>query len=89
MSPSAVSRLMENHVSPRPLSLKVRGRRTKDLDAVMPGRNKSPVQQAWEYAMDAGRWLVGYVVANVDEFAHLGCQTDAANNWLRVHSTHI
>lgn len=25
---------------------------TPDLDAIMPGRYKSPVQQVWEYAMD-------------------------------------
>ncbi len=32
----------------------------RDLDAVMPGRKKSPVQQAWEYAMDApgARWVL-------------------------------
>ncbi len=32
----------------------------RDLDAVMPGRNKTPVQQAWEYAMDApgARWVL-------------------------------
>ena len=28
----------------------LKGADTKDLDAPMPGRNKSPVQQAWEYA---------------------------------------
>jgi type I restriction-modification system DNA methylase subunit len=31
----------------------LKGAKTKDLDAIMPGRHKSPVQQAWEYAMDA------------------------------------
>ncbi|MEO6966863.1 MAG: N-6 DNA methylase [Rhodanobacteraceae bacterium] len=30
----------------------LKGPRTGDLDAIMPGRHKSPVQQAWEYAMD-------------------------------------
>jgi hypothetical protein len=30
--------------------LELKGAKTKDLDAIMPGRNKSPVQQAWEYA---------------------------------------
>lgn len=32
----------------------------RDLDAIMPGRNKTPVQQAWEYAMDApgARWVL-------------------------------
>ncbi|WP_097092218.1 Eco57I restriction-modification methylase domain-containing protein [Novosphingobium sp. Chol11] len=38
----------------------LKGAKTKDLDAVMPGRNKSPVQQAWEYAMDAkgAKWVL-------------------------------
>jgi hypothetical protein len=38
----------------------LKGARTKDLDAVMPGRSKSPVQQAWEYAMDAkgAKWVL-------------------------------
>ena len=31
----------------------VKGAKTKDLDAIMAGRHKSPVQQAWEYARDA------------------------------------
>ncbi|MGB6175143.1 MAG: hypothetical protein WBF43_02115, partial [Methylocella sp.] len=31
----------------------LKGPGTEDLDAIMPGRNKSPVQQAWEYAIDA------------------------------------
>ncbi|WP_017429638.1 Eco57I restriction-modification methylase domain-containing protein [Vreelandella jeotgali] len=30
----------------------VKGAKTRDLDAIMPGRHKSPVQQAWEYARD-------------------------------------
>lgn len=30
----------------------LKGAKTKDLDAIMPGRYKSPVQQAWEYARD-------------------------------------
>lgn len=32
----------------------------RDLDAIMSGRNKTPVQQAWEYAMDApgARWVL-------------------------------
>ena len=31
-----------------------------DLDRIMPGRAKTPVQQAWEYAMDAAgaRWVL-------------------------------
>ncbi len=38
----------------------LKGARTKDLDAIMPGRHKSPVQQAWEYAMDApgAQWVL-------------------------------
>lgn len=38
----------------------LKGAKTKDLDAIMPGRNKSPVQQAWEYAMDAkgAKWVL-------------------------------
>jgi hypothetical protein len=38
----------------------LKGAKTRDLDAVMPGRNKSPVQQAWEYGMDAkgAKWVL-------------------------------
>jgi len=38
----------------------LKGAKTKDLDAVMSGRNKTPVQQAWEYAMDAkgAQWVL-------------------------------
>lgn len=38
----------------------LKGAKTRDLDAVMPGRNKTPVQQAWEYAMDAvgAQWVI-------------------------------
>ncbi len=38
----------------------LKGAKTKDLDAIMPGRHKSPVQQAWEYAMDApgAQWVM-------------------------------
>lgn len=32
--------------------VELKGANTRDLDAIMPGRNKSPVTQAWEYAMD-------------------------------------
>jgi hypothetical protein len=31
----------------------LKGPGTSDLDAVMPGRGRSPVQQAWDYAIDA------------------------------------
>lgn len=38
----------------------LKGAKTKDLDAMMPGRNKSPVQQAWEYATNAPgvKWVL-------------------------------
>jgi type I restriction-modification system DNA methylase subunit len=32
--------------------VELKGADTPDLDAIMPGRHKSPVMQAWEYAMD-------------------------------------
>lgn len=32
--------------------MELKGARTTHLDAIMPGRHKSPVQQVWEYAMD-------------------------------------
>ena len=40
--------------------LELKGAKTRDLDAIMPGRNKTPVQQAWEYAMDAkgSQWVL-------------------------------
>lgn len=38
----------------------LKGPSLKDLDAIMPGRAKTPVQQAWEYAIDAvgSRWVL-------------------------------
>ena len=39
----------------------LKGADTKDLDAIMSGRNKSPVQQAWEYAngiQGGGQWIL-------------------------------
>lgn len=38
----------------------LKGAKTKDLDAIMPGRAKSPVQQAWEYATKAPgvKWVL-------------------------------
>ncbi len=38
----------------------LKGPKTQDLDAIMSGRNKSPVQQAWEYAIDApgAKWVL-------------------------------
>lgn len=32
--------------------VELKGGDTQNLDAIMPGRHKSPVQQAWEYAND-------------------------------------
>lgn len=47
----------ENSQCIAPFELK--GAKTK-LDSIMAGRNKTPVQQAWEYAMDAkgARWVL-------------------------------
>ena len=38
----------------------LKGPSLKNLDAIMPGRAKTPVQQAWEYANDAvgARWVI-------------------------------
>lgn len=38
----------------------LKGPGTADLDAIMPGRGYSPVQQAWNYAIDApgSRWVL-------------------------------
>ena len=38
----------------------LKGAKTKDLDAIMAGRHKSPVQQAWEYATDnkGTKWVL-------------------------------
>lgn len=38
----------------------MKGPGTRDLDAIMPGRRLSPVQQAWDYAIDApgSRWVL-------------------------------
>lgn len=38
----------------------MKGPDTTDLDAIMPGRGRSPVQQAWDYAIDApgSRWVL-------------------------------
>lgn len=48
----------KEHQVMAPFELK--GAKIKDLDALMPGRNKSPVQQAWEYGMDAvgAKWVL-------------------------------
>jgi hypothetical protein len=38
----------------------LKGPGTTDLDAIMPGRGRSPVQQAWDYAIDApgSKWVL-------------------------------
>jgi hypothetical protein len=38
----------------------LKGPDTTDLDRIMPGRGRSPVQQAWDYAIDApgSRWVL-------------------------------
>jgi type I restriction-modification system DNA methylase subunit len=38
----------------------LKGPGTQDLDVVMPGRGRSPVQQAWDYAIDTpgARWVL-------------------------------
>jgi hypothetical protein len=38
----------------------LKGPTTTDLDAIMPGRGRSPVQQAWDYAIDApgSKWVL-------------------------------
>lgn len=38
----------------------LKGPRTRDLDAIMPGRAKSPVQQCWDYASDlpGSKWVL-------------------------------
>lgn len=49
----------------------LKGADTHDLDAIMPGRNKSPVQQAWEYAMNA-RGVKWVLVSNMIELRFYG-----------------
>lgn len=49
----------------------LKGAKTRDLDAIMPGRNKSPVQQAWEYAMNA-RGVKWVLVSNYIELRLYG-----------------
>jgi type I restriction-modification system DNA methylase subunit len=38
----------------------LKGAKTKNLDAIMPSRHKTPVQQAWEYAKDikGAQWVL-------------------------------
>lgn len=47
--------------------VELKGADTPDLDAIMPGRYKSPVQQVWEYAMDTERCQF-LLVSNMLEF---------------------
>jgi hypothetical protein len=49
----------------------LKGADTRDLDAIMPGRNKTPVQQAWEYAMNA-RGVKWVLVSNMTELRLYG-----------------
>jgi len=49
----------------------LKGAETRDLDAIMPGRNKTPVQQAWEYAMNA-RGVKWVLVSNMIELRLYG-----------------
>lgn len=48
----------ENDKVIAPFELK--GAKTRDLDAIMPGRHKTPVQQAWDYARDikGAQWVL-------------------------------
>jgi len=48
----------ENDTVLAPFELK--GAKTKDLDAIMSGRHKTPVQQAWDYARDikGAQWVL-------------------------------
>ena len=49
----------------------LKGADTRDLDAIMPGRNKTPVQQAWEYATNA-RGVKWVLVSNMIELRLYG-----------------
>ncbi|MFI8750081.1 Eco57I restriction-modification methylase domain-containing protein [Vreelandella lionensis] len=49
----------------------LKGADTRNLDAIMPGRNKSPVQQAWEYAVNA-RGVKWVLVSNYIELRLYG-----------------
>lgn len=49
----------------------LKGANTRDLDAIMPGRAKSPVQQAWEYATNA-RGVKWVLVSNYVELRLYG-----------------
>ena len=45
----------------------LKGADTRDLDAPMPGRNISPVEQAWAYARAVGRSAEWVLVTNYEE----------------------
>ena len=63
----------------------LKGADTRDLDAIMPGRNKSPVQQAWEYAMNA-RGVKWVLVSNYIELRLYGFgEGTAAYESFRLH----
>jgi N-6 DNA Methylase/TaqI-like C-terminal specificity domain len=51
--------------------MEMKGADTSDLDAIMPGRGKSPVQQAWDYAIDVpgAKWVL---VSNCKEIRLYG-----------------
>jgi hypothetical protein len=49
----------------------LKGAKTRNLDAIMSGRNKTPVQQAWEYAMNA-RGVKWVLVSNMIELRLYG-----------------
>lgn len=52
----------------------LKGAKTKNLDAIMPGRAKTPVQQAWEYASDnvGTKWVLvsNYLEIRLYSYAH-------------------
>ena len=63
----------------------LKGADTRDLDAIMPGRNKSPVQQAWEYAMNT-RGVKWVLVSNYIELRLYGFgEGTAAYESFRLH----
>lgn len=58
---AALGRFGEEGVKDRIVApFELKGPETQDLDAIMPGRGRSPVQQAWDYANDAPgcRWVL-------------------------------
>ena len=65
--PRPVRRGLPEIVAP----FELKGAGTRDLDAIMPGRSKSPVQQAWEYAMGA-RGVKWVLVSNYVELRLYG-----------------